>query len=174
MRRRRARAPRRGPLGVLGDGALLFLILTGTLFSFLTAFGAAVLSLPLLLGCAACSLLFLGVFSLPRRRLSLLLLLLLLLGLWLLALWRLWDTLTLGEIALRCAVHNSISDSLGRNSYIHPIAQLPEQTWLRAATALALCAAAALGALLGLSIVRLRSGLLTLLFSSWPFPWRSP
>ena len=50
MRRRRARAPRRGPLGVLGDGALLFLILTGTLFSFLTAFGAAVLSLPLLLG----------------------------------------------------------------------------------------------------------------------------
>lgn len=165
MRRRRARAPRRGPLGVLGDGALLFLILTGTLFSFLTAFGAAVLSLPLLLGCAACSLLFLGVFSLPRRRLSLLLLLLLLLGLWLLALWRLWDTLTLGEIALRCAVHNSISDSLGRNSYIHPIAQLPEQTWLRAATALALCAAAALGALLGLSIVRLRSGLLTLLFS---------
>ena len=69
MRRRRARTPRRGPLGVLGDGALLFLILTGTLFSFLTAFGAAVLSLPLLLGCAACALLFLGVFSLPRRRL---------------------------------------------------------------------------------------------------------
>ena len=48
MRRRRARAPRRGPLGVLGDGALLFLILTGTLFSFITAFRAAVLDLSLI------------------------------------------------------------------------------------------------------------------------------
>ena len=67
MRRRRARAPRRGPLGVLGDGALLFLILTGTLFSFLTAFGAAVLSLPLLLGCAVlllCAASFTGIFCL--------------------------------------------------------------------------------------------------------------
>ena len=67
-RKRRAAAPlRRGPAILLGDGCLLLLVLAGTVFSFLTAFSVQIHALPLLLGCAAAALAFLGLWSLPRR-----------------------------------------------------------------------------------------------------------
>ena len=67
-RKRRAAAPlRRGPAVLLGDGCLLLLVLAGTVFSFLTAFSVQIHALPLLLGCAAAALAFLGPWSLPRR-----------------------------------------------------------------------------------------------------------
>ena len=67
-RKRRAAAPlRRGPAVLLGDGCLLLLVLAGTAFSFLTAFSVQIHALPLLLGCAAAALAFLGLWSLPRR-----------------------------------------------------------------------------------------------------------
>ena len=67
-RKRRAAAPlRRGPAVLLGDGCLLLLVLAGTVFSFLTAFSVQIHALPLLLGCAAAALAFLGLWSLPRR-----------------------------------------------------------------------------------------------------------
>ena len=65
-RKRRAAAPlRRGPAVLLGDGCLLLLVLAGTVFSFLTAFSVQIHALPLLLGCAAAALAFLGLWSLP-------------------------------------------------------------------------------------------------------------
>ena len=94
-RKRRAAAPlRRGPAILLGDGCLLLLVLAGTVFSFLTAFSVQIHALPLLLGCAAAALAFLGLWSLPRRWWALPLALLA--AAWVLAVRRLWQPLALG------------------------------------------------------------------------------
>ena len=79
MRREKIRRPRpaplkRGPLVLLGDGVLLFLVLAGAVGSFCTAFTLDV-SLPLVYaGCALCALIFLAVvcsetkFSFLRKK----------------------------------------------------------------------------------------------------------
>ena len=160
MRREKIRRPRpaplkRGPLVLLGDGVLLFLVLAGAVGSFCTAFTLDV-SLPLVYaGCALCALIFLAVWSLPRRWWALPLAVCA--GLWGAALWRMWDGLALGEVSVRCSVVNTFCLSLGLDGMIQPAAELPADTWTAAATLLVLLAAVPLGALLGLGIVRLRS-----------------
>ena len=160
MRREKIRRPRpaplrRGPLVLLGDGVLLFLVLAGAVGSFCTAFTLDV-SLPLVYaGCALCALIFLAVWSLPRRWWALPLAVCA--GLWGAALWRMWDGLALGEVSVRCSVVNTFCLSLGLDGMIQPAAELPADTWTAAATLLVLLVTVPLGALLGLGIVRLRS-----------------
>ena len=163
-RKRRAAAPlRRGPAILLGDGCLLLLVLAGTVFSFLTAFSVQIHALPLLLGCAAAALAFLGLWSLPRRWGALPLALLA--AAWLLAVRRLWQPLALGAEALRVDVVNTVSASLELGFTLEPALSLPEALWTNCATLLVLLP---LGALLGLGVVRLRSFWLVFV-SSFPF-----
>ena len=166
-RKRRAAAPlRRGPAVLLGDGCLLLLVLAGTAFSFLTAFSVQIHALPLLLGCAAAALAFLGLWSLPRRWWALPLALLA--AAWLLAVRRLWQPLALGADALRVDVFNTVSASLELGFTLEPALSLPEALWTNCATLLVLLALVPLGALLGLGVVRLRSFWLVFV-SSFPF-----
>lgn len=166
-RKRRAAAPlRRGPAVLLGDGCLLLLVLAGTVFSFLTAFSVQIHALPLLLGCAAAALAFLGLWSLPRRWWALPLALLA--AAWLLAVRRLWQPLALGANALRVDVVNTVSASLELGFTLEPALSLPEALWTNCATLLVLLALVPLGALLGLGVVRLRSFWLVFV-SSFPF-----
>ncbi|MFR4562603.1 MAG: hypothetical protein ACLT5P_16270, partial [Flavonifractor plautii] len=166
-RKRRAAAPlRRGPAVLLGDGCLLLLVLAGTVFSFLTAFSVQIHALPLLLGCAAAALAFLGLWSLPRRWWALPLALLA--AAWLLAVRRLWQPLVLGADALRVDVVNTISASLELGFTLEPALSLLEALWTNCATLLVLLALVPLGALLGLGVVRLRSFWLVFV-SSFPF-----
>ena len=114
------------------------------------------MSLPLVYaGCALCALIFLAVWSLPRRWWALPLAVCA--GLWGAALWRMWDGLALGEVSVRCSVVNTFCLSLGLDGMIQPAAELPAETWTAAATLLVLLVTVPLGALLGLGIVRLRS-----------------
>ncbi len=123
-RKRRAAAPlRRGPAILLGDGCLLLLVLAGTVFSFLTAFSVQIHALPLLLGCAAAALAFLGLWSLPRRWWALPLALLA--AAWVLAVRRLWQPLALGAEALRVDVVNTVSASLELGFTLEPALSLP-------------------------------------------------
>ena len=155
IRRHRPAPLKRGPLVLLGDGVLLFLVLAGAVGSFCTAFTLDV-SLPLVYaGCALCALIFLAVWSLPRRWWALPLAVCA--GLWGAALWRMWDGLALGEVSVRCSVVNTFCLSLGLDGMIQPAAELPADTWTAAATLLVLLVTVPLGALLGLGIVRLRS-----------------
>ena len=166
-RKRRAAAPlRRGPAVLLGDGCLLLLVLAGTAFSFLTAFSVQIHALPLLLGCAAAALAFLGLWSLPRRWWALPLALLA--AAWVLAVRRLWQPLALGAEALRVDVVNTVSASLELGFTLEPALSLPEALWTNCATLLVLLALVPLGALLGLGVVRLRSFWLVFV-SSFPF-----
>ena len=166
-RKRRAAAPlRRGPAILLGDGCLLLLVLAGTVFSFLTAFSVQIHALPLLLGCAAAALAFLGLWSLPRRWWALPLALLA--AAWVLAVRRLWQPLALGAEALRVDVVNTVSASLELGFTLEPALSLPEALWTNCATLLVLLALVPLGALLGLGVVRLRSFWLVFV-SSFPF-----
>ena len=166
-RKRRAAAPlRRGPAVLLGDGCLLLLVLAGTVFSFLTAFSVQIHALPLLLGCAAAALAFLGLWSLPRRWWALPLALLA--AAWVLAVRRLWQPLALGAEALRVDVVNTVSASLELGFTLEPALSLPEALWTNCATLLVLLALVPLGALLGLGVVRLRSFWLVFV-SSFPF-----
>ena len=109
---------RRGPLVLLGDGALLLLALSGAVGSFSTAFSLEVEPHAVYTGCLACALVFLAVWSLPRRWGALALAAAA--GGWGLALWRLWDVLVLGEVQLRCGVVNAFVTWLGRGTYIEP------------------------------------------------------
>lgn len=131
-RKRRAAAPlRRGPAVLLGDGCLLLLVLAGTVFSFLTAFSVQIHALPLLLGCAAAALAFLGLWSLPRRWWALPLALLA--AAWVLAVRRLWQPLALGADALRVDVANTVSASLELGFTLEPALSLPEALWTNCA-----------------------------------------
>jgi len=155
---------REGPLlfPLLLDGIVLFLALSGTVFSFLTAFSLEALPLPVLAGCAASVFPAVAVWSLPRRRW---IPLLLIGAAWTGALWRLWELLVQGEISLRCSVVNAFVTSLGVGELIGPIAQLPDDVWRASCTALLLMALIPLALLLGLSVVRLRSFGLTALIT---------
>lgn len=169
--RHEAQAPRRrasaaGPAVLLGDGCLLLLVLAGTVFSFLTAFSVQIHALPLLLGCAAAALAFLGLWSLPRRWWALPLALLA--AAWLLAVRRLWQPAGPGGRgpAGGRGQHRFRQSGAG----LHPGAalSLPEALWTNCATLLVLLALVPLGALLGLGVVRLRSFWLVFV-SSFPF-----
>ena len=157
---------RRGPLVLLGDGALLLLALSGAVGSFSTAFSLEVEPHAVYTGCLACALVFLAVWSLPRRWGALALAAAA--GGWGLALWRLWDLLALGVVSVRCSVVNTFCLSLELDGMIRPVLELPEETWTAAATGLVLLAAVPLGALLGLGVVRLRSFWFTF-WCSFPF-----
>ena len=155
------------PASLLGDGILLFLSVYGALFSFCTAFSVEFRPDLLLAGCGACTLVGLLIWSLPKLWWTLPLAGAA--GLWGWGLWRLWDYLVLGEIAVRCAVVNTFCTSLQLDGFIQPIAQLPDQVWALSATLLALAAALPLSLLLGLAILRARS----FWFTFWvtlPFP----
>ena len=146
---------RRGPLVLLGDGALLLLALAGTVGSFSTAFSLEVDYPAVYAGCLAWAAAALLAWSLPRRWWALPLAAAA--GGWCLALWRLRELLALGEVSVRCAVVNTFCVSLGLDGMIQPALDLPAQTWTAAATVLVLAAAVPLAALLGLGVVRLRS-----------------
>ena len=169
MRRKTTKAaPRRHtPLSLLGDGILLFLVLAGTVGCFATAFTLPV-ALPLIYaGCGLAALLGLLLWALPRR--AGLPLLGCVAALWAFGLWRLWELLVLGEIALRCAVVNTFCTSLELDGFIRPIAQLSPSVWAAVATLLVLLALVPLGVLLGLVMVGRRSFWLTFLCSA-PLP----
>ena len=153
---------RRGALMLLGDGLLLFLALTGTCFSFLTAYRVQALGVVLLEACVGLTLLFLAIFSMKRLRW---LPLLGVGGACALVVWRFWDGLTFGEIWLRCAVVNTLADELRFLDHIAPIAQLRDEVWVLWGTVLLVLALTGLAFLLGWAIVRARSGLLVVLFT---------
>ena len=100
-------------------------VLAGAVGSFCTAFTLDV-SLPLVYaGCALCALIFLAVWSLPRRWWALPLAVCA--GLWGAALWRMWDGLALGEVSVRCSVVNTFCLSLELDGMIRPVLELPEE-----------------------------------------------
>jgi len=160
---------RREPLTFLLDGLVLFLALSGTVFSFSTAFSLQIRTLPVLAGCILAAGVVLAVFSLPRGRW---IALLLIGGGWGTALGLLRDILIQGEISLRCSVVNTFVTSLGMGELIGPIAQLPDAAWQLACTVLVLVGLIPLALLLGLSVVRLHcfwlTALITLPFLALP------
>ena len=160
MKRETIRGPRpaplkRGPLVLLGDGVLLFLVLAGAAGCFATAFSLEVDLLQLYGWCAVCALAFLAVWSLPRHWWALPLAAIAVA--WGLYAWQSWDTLVLGEISARCSVVNTFCLSLQLDGMIQPVQSLPDGVWTAAATRLAGLAAVPLAALLGAGVVRLRS-----------------
>lgn len=148
-----SRRPR--PLELLAGGVLLFLLLTGALWSFSSAAGQPLHLLLFLAGCVLLSVLLTVLCALPTR--------------WMLAgmgavlgaagltVWRLFPILRLGEISFRCSVVNTVCTSLELDHYIQPIDQLPQAVWIGSATLLALVVAAVLGVLLALAVVRMPS-----------------
>ena len=152
MRRREKRKPYpRGPLLLLGDGALLFLALAGTGFSAATAYGAEVDGVLLLAGCGALALLSLVLWSLPRYKLPLFLALA---GGWAVAVWRLWEPLIWGEAWLRCAVVNTIAAKVPGVGTIVPLAKYTQSQWSRMSALWMLAAGAVLAVWLGWLICR--------------------
>ena len=160
MKRETIRGPRpaplkRGPLVLLGDGVLLFLVLAGAAGCFATAFSLEVDLLQLYGWCAVCALAFLAVWSLPRHWWALPLALIAVA--WGLYAWQSWDVLVLGEISVRCSVVNTFCLSLQLDGMIQPVLDLPDGVWTAAATRLAGLVTVPLAALLGAGVVRLRS-----------------
>ena len=143
------------PAGLAGSFALLLLCLMGAVFSFTSAFAVPLVPRLLAAACLGWALAALLTWSLPRRWWALPLALSA--AAWGYGLWRLWDALVLGEIALRCAVVNTFCTSLSLDGFIQPIAQLPEETWALCVTLLVSAAALPLALLLGLAIFRARS-----------------
>lgn len=152
MRRQEKRKPYpRGPLLLLGDGALLFLALAGTGFSAATAYGMAVDGFLLLAGCGALALLSLVLWSLPRYKLPLFLALA---GGWAVAVWRLWEPLIWGEAWIRCAVVNTIAAKVPGVGTIVPLAKYTQSQWSRMSALWMLAAGAVLAVWLGWLICR--------------------
>lgn len=155
-KRTRGAAPfRLTPAALAGNAVLLLLCLFGAVFSFLSAFGVPTEPRLLAVICLAWAGLAVLTWSLPRR--WWVLPLFLSAAAWGYGLWRLWDYLALGEIALRCAVVNTFCASLNLDGFIRPIAQLPDGVWALSAALLAAAAALPLALLLGLAIFRARS-----------------
>ena len=155
-KRTRGAAPfRLTPAALAGNAVLLLLCLFGAVFSFLSAFDVPTEPRLLAVICLAWAGIAVLTWSLPRR--WWVLPLFLSAAAWGYGLWRLWDYLVLGEIALRCAVVNTFCASLGLDGFIRPIAQLPDGVWALSAALLAAAAALPLALLLGLAIFRARS-----------------
>ena len=133
IRRSRGRPrPRPGWLELLTGGILLFLLLTGSLWSFSSAVGQPLQMSVFLGGCVLLTVLLTVLCALPTRwMLAGMAGVLLLDGL---AVWRLFTAMRLGEIAYRCAVVNTVCASLELDGYIQPVVQLPAIVWIRSAT----------------------------------------
>ncbi len=144
--------PRPRSLELFTGGILLFLLLSGALWSFASAAGQTLLLPILLAGCALLTVLLTLLCALPTR--WMLAGMAALLAALLLLVWRLFPWLRLGEITYRCAVVNTVCTSLELDGFIRPIAQLPDAVWVRCATLLTLVAAGALGTPLALAVVR--------------------
>ena len=167
MKHRKHTPPRRPtPLELAVDFPILFLLLAGALWSFLTA-AQIQPEVPLLLGgCALLALVYILMCALPGRWLAAAMAAAMAaIGI---AVWQLWETLRLGEIILRCGVVNTVSTSLELDHFIVPIQDLPEGVWLHAATVLALVTGAVLGLPLALLVVRGRR-FLPVLILTLPF-----
>ena len=148
MKRHSKRQPRPRPgwLGLLTGGILLFLLLTGSLWSFSSAVGQPLQMSVFLGGCVLLTILLTVLCALPTRwMLAGMAGVLLLDGL---AVWRLFTAMRLGEITFRCSVVNTVCTSLELDGFIEPILQLPMAVWIRAATVFALAVAAVLAVLL--------------------------
>lgn len=144
------RRPR--PLELFTGCLLLFLLLTGTLWSFSSAVGQTLHPILLLTGCTLLSVLLTLLCALPTR--WMLFGMAAVLGAAGFTVWRLFPMMQLGEITFRCAVVNTVCTSLELDGFIYPIAQLPTMVWVRSATLLALVVAAVLGVLLALAVIR--------------------
>lgn len=154
MKRHSKRQPRPRPgwLELLTGGILLFLLLTGSLWSFSSAAGQPLQTSVFLGGCVLLTVLLTVLCALPTRwMLAGMAGVLLLDGL---AVWRLFTAMQLGEITFRCSVVNTVCTSLELDGFIEPILQLPTAVWVRAATVVALAVAAVLAVLLALAVVR--------------------
>ena len=147
---RSSRRPR--PLELFTGCLLLFLLLTGTLWSFSSAVGQTLHPFLLLTGCTLLSVLLTLICALPTR--WMLFGMAAVLGAAGFTVWRLFPIMQLGEITFRCAVVNTVCTSLELDGFIYPIAQLPTMVWVRSATLLALVVAAVLGVLLALAVIR--------------------
>lgn len=161
---RASRRPR--PLELFTGCLLLFLLLTGTLWSFSSAVQQPLHPLLLLIGCALLSVLLTLICALPTR--WMLFGMAAVLGAAGYTVWRLFPIMQLGEITYRCSVVNTVCTSLELDGFIHPIAQLPTGVWVRSATLLTLVVAAVLGVLLALAVVRRPSFSVSFLLTS-PF-----
>ncbi len=127
MRAAKKRIPaRKTPLTVLTDGLLLFLALVSVAFCVLTVYGLEADHQALLKGCGALTLVWLVIFSLPRFKLPLTVLVL---GLWGWALRQLWEPILLGEASIWCGVVNTAAKKIPGISAIEPVAQLPAEVW---------------------------------------------
>ena len=121
MRAAKKRIPaRKTPLTVLTDGLLLFLALVSVAFCVLTVYGLEADHQALLKGCGALTLVWLVIFSLPRFKLPLTVLVL---GLWGWALRQLWEPILLGEASIWCGVVNTAAKKIPGISAIEPVAQ---------------------------------------------------
>ena len=166
MKRHSKRQPRPGWLELLTGGILLFLLLTGSLWSFSSAVGQPLQMSVFLGGCVLLTILLTVLCALPTRwMLAGMAGVLLLDGL---AVWRLFTAMRLGEITFRCSVVNTVCTSLELDGFIEPILQLPMEVWIRAATVFALAVAAVLAVLLALAVVRCPSFSFTFLLTG-PF-----
>lgn len=135
-RKPRVREPL-APLPFLARALVLVLSTWGLLFTHISVFSLDVNRPVVLAGCILCPLAFLAIFSLPRLRW---LPLLGSAGAWGGILWHFQDVLALGEISMRCSVVNTFARYLDGVTPIHPLADLPAETWTHAATLLALVA----------------------------------
>ncbi len=168
MKRHSKRQPRPRPgwLELLTGGILLFLLLTGSLWSFSSAVGQPLQMSVFLGGCVLLTILLTVLCALPTRwMLAGMAGVLLLDGL---AVWRLFTAMRLGEITFRCSVVNTVCTSLELDGFIEPILQLPMEVWIRSATVFALAVAAVLAVLLALAVVRCPSFSFTFLLTG-PF-----
>ena len=164
------RHPPRGrprPLELLSGGLLLFLLLFGALCAFLTAVGLTPPPLFMLGGCALLAALYTFLCALPTR--WMLVGMAVVLGLAGAAVWQFWEVLLRGEIALRCAVVNTVCTSLELDGFIEPIQHLPTYVWVWSATFLALMVGVVLGLLLALTVIRFPSCAASFLLTA-PFP----
>lgn len=164
------RYPPRGrpqPLELLSGGLLLFLLLFGALCSFLTAVGLTPPPFLILGGCALLTALYTFLCALPTR--WMLVGMAAVLGLAGVTVWQFLEVFQRGEIALRCAVVNTVCTSLELDGFIEPIQHLPAYVWIWSATFLALMAGVVLGLLLALTVIRFPSCAASFLLTA-PFP----
>ncbi len=164
------RHPPRGrprPLELLSGGLLLFLLLFGALCSFLTAVGLTPPPFLILGGCALLTALYTFLCALPTR--WMLVGMAAVLGLAGVTVWQFLEVFQRGEIALRCAVVNTVCTSLELDGFIEPIQHLPAYVWIWSATFLALMAGVVLGLLLALTVIRFPSCAASFLLTA-PFP----
>lgn len=157
--------PVKTPMTLLTDGLLLFLALTSVVFCVLTAYGLEADHQTLLKACGAMTLVWLGIFSLPRFKLPLTLLIL---GLWGWGLRRFWEPLLLGEASVWCGVVNTCAKKVPGIAAIEPVAQLPAEVWPLYTTLWLFMAGVVYALAVAFCLIRLRQALPTFLLTLLP------